>query len=392
MILYPVIEQRINPREETPQVVLPEETATEEMAPEDMIAEDEELYAPQQPEPVTDEAALEAAVQKVLANNPSDEETLENLYGAIRSIGQQAEKSMVVVAGISDDLDWFNDPYETSDRGSGVIVAQTSKEVLVLCRNDILQDALRVQVTFTDGTTAQAEIKAADSRLHISVLSVDREALPEALLEEAVPIPLGASSGTALIGKPVIAVGAPTGEIGSMAYGTVMATGQTIDLPDSAYKRITTDIYAGRTASGILIDLKGQLIAITDLSYNDRLAPNLLSGVGISELRDTIELLSNGKERPYLGIRGVDVTDAISEELNVPKGIYVHRIDVESPAMDAGIQSGDVITAIDGTEVTKYWELLTALDQKNPEEEIAFTVMRQGAGGYEATELNVILE
>ena len=392
VFLYPVIERWINPREETPPVVLPEETVTEEMAPEDMIAKDEELYAQQPVEPETDAEAIEEAIEKVLSNKAVDEETVESLYGTLRSIGQKAEASMVVVAGISDDRDWFNDLYETANKTSGVIVAQTSKEVLVLCKNDVLQNALRVQVTFHDGTMAQAETKAIDSRLHVSVLSIDKETLPEIMREELIAIPLGASSGTALIGKPVIAIGAPTGEIGSMAYGTVMATGQTVNLPDSAYKRITTDIYTGRTASGILIDLNGQFVAFTDLNYNDRLSPNLLSGIGITELRDTIELLSNGKERPYLGIHGVEVTDAIGEDLGVPRGVYVHMVEMDSPAMEAGIQSGDVITAIGEKEITKYWELLTALDVLEAVEEVSFTVMRQGAAGYTESEIRVILE
>ena len=392
VFLYPVIERWINPREETPPVVLPEETVTEEMAPEDMIAKDEELYAQQPAEPETDAEAIEEAIEKVLSSKVVDEETVESMYGALRAVGQEAEASMVVVAGISDDRDWFNDLYETADKASGVIVAQTSKEVLVLCKNDILQDALRVQVTFHDGTMAQAEVKAVDSRLHVSVLSVNKESLPETMREELVAIPLGASSGTALIGKPVIAIGAPTGEIGSMSYGIVTATGQTIDLPDAAYKRITTDIYTGRGASGILIDLKGQFVAFTDLSYNDRLSPNLLSGIGITELRDTIELLSNGKERPYLGIHGVEVTDAIGEDLGVPRGVYVHVVEMDSPAMEVGIQSGDVITAVGETEITKYWELLTALDALEAVEEVSLTVMRQGAAGYTESEIKVILE
>ncbi len=78
---------------------------------------------------------------------------------------------------------------------------------------------------------------------------------------------------------------------------------------------------------------------------------NLVTGYGITDIKDIIENLSNGEAVPYIGIRGIDVTEEIMEQ-GIPQGVYVKEVDAESPAMTAGIQAGDIITSIDGEEVT----------------------------------------
>ena len=105
---------------------------------------------------------------------------------------------------------------------------------------------------------------------------------------------------------------------------------------------------------------------------------NLLTAYGITELKKTIEKMSNDKERAYLGIHGADAPKEAAEELDIPEGAYVRAIEMDSPAMAAGIQSGDVVIQIDETPITTYNNLLDILYNSNPEDTLTFVLMRQG--------------
>ena len=191
---------------------------------------------------------------------------------------------------------------------------------------------------------------------------------------------LGSSNTANMLGMPVIALGSPLGTGGSISYGMVTSTGTVIDLPDAAYKKITTDIYGSRNATGIVINLKGMVIGIIDNVNTGNDMSNLLTAFGITELKGTIEQMSNDKERAYLGVHGADVPkEAIEDtQIDTPAGTYIREIEIDSPAMDAGIQSGDVVTKVGNTEITTYNELLGILHASKPGDVLKVTLTRQG--------------
>ena len=117
---------------------------------------------------------------------------------------------------------------------------------------------------------------------------------------------------------------------------------------------------------------------------------NLVTGYGISDLKSIIECLSNGQAVPYIGIRGLDITDDI-EAQGIPKGVYVREVEPDSPAMAAGIQSGDVITSIGDTSVTTLSAYHSALLEEKSGNKIKLKGQRQGAGGYVDIEFNVTI-
>lgn len=167
--------------------------------------------------------------------------------------------------------------------------------------------------------------------------------------------------------------------------------GNSIKLPDSNYKFLTTDIYGSSGASGILINLKGQVIGMIDLSYNASDMRNMISAVGITELKGLVENLSNNRSIAYFGVYGADVTREANEELGVPFGAYITEIDMDSPAMNAGIQSGDVVIRIGDKEVGGYQDLVKALLTLRAEETVKVGLMRQGPEGYIEIETDVEL-
>lgn len=191
---------------------------------------------------------------------------------------------------------------------------------------------------------------------------------------------LGSSSTYNLLGTPVIALGSPLGTSGSVCYGVVTSAGTVIDKPDASYQKIMTDIYGSRNATGVLVNLKGMVIGIIDNMNTSNDMGNLLTAYGITELKRTIEQMSNDKERAYLGIHGADVPKEALEDpdMDIPPGTYIREIEIDSPAMQAGIQSGDVVIQAGLTPVETYNELLNVIRGAEPEEVMTFTLMRQG--------------
>lgn len=204
-------------------------------------------------------------------------------------------------------------------------------------------------------------------------------------------VTLGTSAANNLVGTPIIVLGRPMGTDGSVCYGNITSTGSGIRLPDSNYKVMTTDIYGSTSASGVLVNLKGQMLGMVDMSYNGDDMKNIISAVGITELKKVVESLSNDKNIPYFGVYGLDVTGEANEELGVPVGAYITEIDMDSPAMNAGIQSGDVIIRVEDLEITSYSDLVKALLTFAPEEAVSVELMRESPEGYAEMEVSAVL-
>ena len=116
-----------------------------------------------------------------------------------------------------------------------------------------------------------------------------------------------------------------------------------------------------------------------------------MTAVSISELKGVIELLSNDKPVPYLGMRISTVTEEISKDYDMPMGVYVRDVEIDSPAMEAGFQSGDVITAINGEEIMTsedYEKLILTL---NEEDTVHIDCQRQSVEGYISLEIDVVV-
>ena len=99
-------------------------------------------------------------------------------------------------------------------------------------------------------------------------------------------------------------------------------------------------------------------------------------------LKPLIEMLSNNKDIPYIGLEITTVTNTIAKENDIPKGVYIKEVKMDSPAMAAGLQSGDVITEIDGEAVISVDGYQTKLLSLTPGDVAKVTIQRQGNDGY----------
>lgn len=216
----------------------------------------------------------------------------------------------------------------------------------------------------------------------------------EAPEEQAYHLPIatfGYSNSKDLVGTPVIAIGSPMGTSNSVSYGMITSSSNVISTADRNYKLLMTDISGSQNASGVLFNLQGRMIGIITNYKTGSDMRNLITAYGITDLQKTVEKMSNAAPIAYLGIRGVDVPKEANRELGVPFGAYVEELDMDSPAMLAGIQPGDVIIAVGEKTVNSFNEYSNALMALEPGETVDVTVMRQAQEEYRSMEFNIEL-
>ncbi|MCH5274845.1 MAG: PDZ domain-containing protein [Lachnospiraceae bacterium] len=387
LILEPVFSNWLYPEEEPPLVILPEES--DEMAPEDMLVEDEDESSIQE---VVESVILEdEQLQKILENLQLDKTHYEQFYSAMDAYVKELEASMVVVTVMTSDVDWLNNTYESEGRTSGVIIATNGSEYLILTDSATVRGTESILVTFIDGTGAEAELRQWDRQTGLAVVAVQIDGLPESTRDKVKIADLGSSNMRDPVGVPVVALGAPMGTVGSAGYGMLVSAGSIWSKVDATYKLLTTDIYGSQQATGVLFNMRSQIIGIIIPGGGGTDRRNAVTAIGISELRKLIENMSNGKELAYLGVSGVDVTAAANKEMGVPYGAYVREVAMDSPAMLAGIQRGDIIVELDGSSIENFTNYTTTLQRLEAGQTVTIVVQRLSQNSYREMSMEITL-
>ena len=304
----------------------------------------------------------------------------QQIQTELYAIGNTANKSIVTITGVVSDTDWFNNSYEREGQGCGTIIGESGGKLWILTEKKTIKDAAKIKVTFVNDAVAEAKLVRYDGNTGLAALTVDLEDL-ETSTQNAITVMKTAGSNTIHKGSIVIALGSPLGTNYSILTGTITATNNEISTPDNNYSVYTTDIVASENGSGVLINMDGELVGVVMQSYSAASA-NTLTAVEISELMPVIDLLFADKEVPYFGVHISTVTQHIAQKYDIPKGVYIKKVEMDSPAMDAGLQSGDVIRSVAGQEVASAEQFREVLLQLTPKETYSVTVMREGTKGY----------
>lgn len=392
LVLEPVISNWLYPEEEPQFVSFPEDQ--EEMSPEEMLAEnlpeeDQDSDLEQSEEYVKLE---EAQIQEILSRVKLDVDDYKVMQSALTAYANTLKKYMVTVTAVTSNKDWFDDIQERKDQCSGLILENNGIELLILTSYSTVRNAERLSLTFYDGEQVEAQLKQQDPVTDLAVLSVELSDLPYEMEEDGLSIAaLGSSNNRNLPGTSVIAMGSPMGISGSVGYGMVTASGSQLSLADRNYNLLFTDIVGSKSASGVLFNLQGQVIGIITDKKTVSDMDNMICAYGISELKKIIQNMSNEIKTPYLGISGVDVPAEANREQGVPYGAYVREIDFDSPARRAGIQRGDVITAIGERAVITFNGYSNSLLQLEVGDAIELKVMRRARNEYREMTFSVVL-
>lgn len=386
LVLEPVINNWLYPEKEPQVVVFPEDQ--EEISPEDMLAEDP---AHMQETEWENMALEEEQIQQILSRVTLDTDNYKQIYGSLSSYARELNQSMVTVTGVTSNTDWFNNVQESRNQASGVIIYNNGREVLVLVEYTPLRKAESLTLTFYNNIQVEASLKVQDTATNLAVIAVDLDELSEEFVENRLKIaPLGASNLSNIVGTPVVALGSPMGISNSLGYGMVSATSGQQTQADTYYKLLQTDIVGSQNAGGILFNLQGQVVGIITNNKSGSDMKNMITAYGISEVKRRIEKMSNGENFAYLGINGVDVTQEANQELGVPYGAYVKGVEMDSPAMLAGIRQGDVVVQMNDKSVDSFSAYVTNLLQCSPGEIVKLIVKRQAQNEYKELTFTIV--
>lgn len=304
----------------------------------------------------------------------------EALYQDMLGVTEKPKQALVTVIGITNQMDYFNQNYENQQQISGLIVADNGQDLFILTEYRIVENVERIQVTFWDETMVDATYQRHDPSTGLTIVKVDESKLDEGTRNGLAVAPLG-SSYLVSQGDPVVAVGSPVGYSDSIAYGVVTSVTNKISALDNEYNLLTTDILGSTDGSGILVNLDGEIVGIIAQSYSAK-GNNVVTGIAISQIKKLIENLSNNVSRAYIGIRGQDVTEELSDKTGIPKGVLISRVADDSPAMMAGMKEYDVIVKVGEHKVETIKQYHEQLGKYSTGDVVTVTAMRKGAEGY----------
>lgn len=364
--LEPKFSQMIYPQQE-PVVTIPKDDVVETEVTEEADTEPTEAIEP-------DDMTAQLPAQLEIAD-------YQELQSKLYEVGREANKFVVTVTGVKSDTDWFNNAYESRGQASGIIIADNGQELLILTERKVISDAEELYVTFINDVSVTASIKKYDGNTGITVLSVPRSSVDAETMNAIAVAELG-NSFVIPQGMLVIAVGSPLGTNYSILTGNITSTTNSISTVDMNYTVFTTDIVGSSDGSGVLINTSGQVIGLVMQGYSSEGDRNTLTAISISELKALIEMLSNNEDIPYIGLELTTVTNDIANEYDIPKGAYIKEVKMDSPAMAAGLQKGDVITKMGGEAVYNVDSYESKLLEAEPGERVKIVVERQSTGGY----------
>lgn len=387
--VLPAVREYMEANEETPKVDIPydEPAATESPAPTPEPSEAPEPEATPTPTPVPTQTPEPEEQMAGLAD-------YENVYQEVLEIAEEPRKALVTVSGVSDQETLLGNTFLSSGQAMGIIFTENENDLYILTEKLATDQASQIQVTLADGTVAEGRLQKSDAASGLAVVLVSKENLSEET-KEAISVAVLGNSYSLMQGKAVIAIGSPSGYQDSVSYGIITSVGNKVAVTDGEYNLLMTDIPGSSQGSGVLLDRDGEVIGVIAQSYGseDDDMKNMVKALAVSQLKPIIERLSNGEDIRYLGIRGQDITEAVSDNTGIPQGVYVDEVGEDSPAMRSGIQRGDVIVQMDEEEITTMQKYSTQLQNCREGQEVTLTVMRaRGAEGYSPVEIQLTVE
>ena len=286
--------------------------------------------------------------------------------------------------------------------GSGIIVSEDDDYLYIATNNHVVADSEELTVQFDDDSVVKAEIRGTDPDDDLAVVRVKKSDLGKDTYSNIKIATIGDSDNVA-VGSPAIAIGNALGYGQSVTTGIVSALNRTVTTQDSQTgetvtnnKLIQTDaaINPGNSG-GALLNENGEVIGINSVKYSSTEVEGIGYAIPMSVAKPVIEsLIQNGEytneNQAYLGIKGGDVSSEMVA-YGFPQGVYVSSVSAGSGAANAGLQEGDIITAVDSTKISSMTELQSALKSYKAGDKVTLTVARQSGRQYEENKVEVTL-
>jgi S1-C subfamily serine protease len=313
---------------------------------------------------------------------------------AVSQVYEMASPAVVTVTSTIQSNTGLTGTAQQQGTGSGFVIDQDGH---IVTNNHVVQDANRLEVTFTTGTTVPAQLVGRDPFFDLAVIRVNPSG------SSLSTVTLG-DSDQLKVGELAIAIGNPFGLEGTVTTGVISARRATVSEPEGGgvlIDAVQTDasINPGNSG-GPLLNANGEVIGINTLARlgvsGGTAGINFAIPINAAK-RIVPALVQTGTYgHPYLGVATVPITTSITQELglNVSSGLIVQTVEPGSGAAQAGIRAagpprqirsrevgvgGDIIVGVDGQPLNQAADLLTYLERnKSPGDTVNLTVSRDG--------------
>ena len=322
----------------------------------------------------------------------------------VPEVVQMCLPSMVAITNttVEEYRDYFGGTrtYENVSAGSGIIIGGTETELLIATNNHVIANSSDITVTFIDDSVCSGTVKGQASDEDLAIISVNLSDISAETKEQIAIVAIG-NSDELQVGETVVAIGNALGYGQSVSRGVVSALNRDVTVDGVTHTLIQTDasINPGNSG-GALLNLRGELIGINEVKYVNtevegigyaipiNVAEPILTNLGSRVQREKV----GDEDRAYIGIKCVGVNSEYVQ-YGYPAGVYVSEVTPGGPADQAGLRTGDIITAIDGVPVSTTDQLLDNLEYYAAGETVDFSVSREGAqiGTFETTKIPITL-
>lgn len=294
--------------------------------------------------------------------------------GTIKAVVEQCADSVVEIQteSISSGGSLFQQ-YISSGAGSGVILTQDG---YIVTNHHVIEGATSILVRTRSGDEYNAELIGSDEQSDLAVLKIDASGLTPAVLGDSTKLE---------VGDLAVVIGNPLGELGgTVTSGIISALDREVTIDGQVMTLMQTDaaVNPGNSGGG-LFDANGDLVGIINAKSSGENVEGLGFAIPISNATDIIdELIANGEvtSRPTLGVSLYEVTDRnTAAQLGVDSiGVYIVQIVQGGSADLAGLQTGDRIVSVDGTEVNSAEDVRSALNKHSTGDQMNMVIERNG--------------
>lgn len=328
--------------------------------------------------------------EKTSGSSTSLLESYEETYDEVLRVSEEPRKALVRVCGIGNDEDLLDNTFVSYGDEQGIIFYESEKDYYILTGSKGLGATVQQRVTFCNGSSVAAELCGIDRELNLAVIRVAKAEVKKEAREEISVVTLG-DAHDSLQAKPVIAIGSPSGDPDAVIYGMVTSVSGKLNVSDWEFDLLATDMKGCPDGSGVLLDTSGKLIGV--IVHVEGETTNIVRAVSLTQLRPLIEILSNKGGIRYLGIDGSSFSKIQKANMDVPDGIYVNGVKSNSPAMTAGVKSGDIISAVGDVKVQNMQEYTRALQEMEKGQGVTLVLYRSSADGrYVEMEIKMTIE
>lgn len=288
-------------------------------------------------------------------------------------IVKKTANSVVEIATEGTTTGTFAQQYVTKGAGSGVII---SEDGYIVTNHHVIEGANKLTVTLRDGTSYDAQLIGSDEDNDIALIKIDATGLAAATF---------GNSSDLVVGDYVVAIGNPLGTLGgTVTDGIISALAREVTIEGKNLTLLQTNaqISPGNSGGG-LFNANGELVGIV----NAKDSATEVEGIAFAiPVNNVVNIIKDLKDYGYVtgkistGMEFVDINSYDSAfYYNVSQlGVYVLSVDSDSNALRAGFKSGDLITAVNGTEVSSSSDIDKALENNKVGDTVTFTVMRSG--------------